>query len=434
MLPKSEYKKLSRDQKLALKRKLGMLPGTTKRRYKRNYADNTIPKLARQVGRYLGALSPVAPAIASDVGAYVGEKLGRGIKSVFGHGDYVLPNFNVQSNTLINPGDTPPQFGTSTNDRITRVRHREYIADVFSSTGFSINGYYINPGLGSTFPWLSSVAGNYECYRIMGMLFEFKSMSSDALNSTNTALGSVIMATQYNAADASFVSKQQMENYEFAQSCKPSQCMLHYIECNKTMNPLSELYVRTGTVPSGQTQQVYDLGEFFVATTGMQAANVNLGELWVTYDIELFKPKLIQGQYGNEINYFHGYLNQPTTSDYFNGISKSPNSNLALITGPTTITFPSAIVTGSYQVTYSVHGTGGSTTFPALTATTNCTGLSIFDGGSYEQAAGATSHMFGSAFFKVTGPGAQITFSGAVFPTGINSADIFVTQVNGLAD
>lgn len=61
-------------------------------------------------------------------------------------------------------------------------------------------------------------------------------MSADALNSVNTALGQVIMATDYNAANPPFGQKSEMENYEFGQSCKPSESQIHPIEVRSQSN------------------------------------------------------------------------------------------------------------------------------------------------------------------------------------------------------
>lgn len=58
---------------------------------------------------------------------------------------------------------------------------------------------------------------------IEGMYLEYRTMSADALNSTNTALGQVIMSAQYNAGNPDFTNKQEMENYEGGVSVKPSQ-------------------------------------------------------------------------------------------------------------------------------------------------------------------------------------------------------------------
>jgi len=223
-----------------------------------------------------------------------------------------------RSRTVTNSKEIP-QFSSTKMTNV--VSHREYIGDLYTggtapppfeavpsnySSPFTIGnvqiagsgevlgtkGFKINVGVKDTFPWLYNLARNYEQYRVHGMVFEFKSLSADALSSTNTALGSVIMATEYNAANPVFISKQQMENYEFAQSCKPSVSMMHAIECAPNLTSVSELYVRVGDVPVYQDPRLYDLGTFQIATCGMQAPQINIGELWCTYLIELIKPKL----------------------------------------------------------------------------------------------------------------------------------------------
>ena len=65
-----------------------------------------------------------------------------------------------------------------------------------SADVFKIDSYLINAANPKTFPWLSQIAANYEQYDIEGMVF-----SADALNSTKTALGTVMMATQYDVLD-----------------------------------------------------------------------------------------------------------------------------------------------------------------------------------------------------------------------------------------
>jgi len=141
-----------------------------------------------------------------------------------------------------------------------------------------------------TFPWLSAVASAYEQYSFKGLVFEFKSTSANSLNSTNTALGTVIMATEYDSKKPPFSSKLQMENYEFATSCKPADSCLHPVECNPAESTLTCLYTRQPTT-AGSDVRFTDLGQFYLATVGMQAAAV-IGELWCTYEIELLKPRI----------------------------------------------------------------------------------------------------------------------------------------------
>lgn len=229
-----------------------------------------------------------AEDIGSKLGGWLGGKAGNFLSSLFGFGEY-----KVNRNSLMTKGgptapNDPPIVSNTTGG--TRIQHREYIQDITGSTSFNILTFPVQPGIATTFPWLSSVAGAFEEYILHGILFEFKSTSADALNSTNTALGTVIMATEYNPLHGAFTSKRDMENYVYSTSSPPSVSALHPIECARDVTVLSELFVRN--VPmTGADLRFSDLGLFQIATVGMQAAAV-IGELWVTYDIELLKPKL----------------------------------------------------------------------------------------------------------------------------------------------
>lgn len=410
-----------------------------------NYGSAVGKYIGSAMGSYLGA---------SKLGSKLGSSAGRAIAKVIGHGDYHVTNSNIR-NTLIPPGDSPPQFSNVSN-REVRIQHREYIQDVLSASGSTptvfdtSNGPFpINPGETKTFPWLSSVAGNFECYRLNGMLFEFKTTSADALNSTNTALGTVVMATSYNAANKTFLSKQQMENYEYAQSCKPSESMCHYIECAKSLNPLSELYVRIGDIPSGQSPQLYDVGYFNIATVGMQAANVNLGELWVTYDITLFKPKLaVGGAVAGEIGYVHKILQTalktPTAANIFGTYPSSDSywpstsdSTMNLRTEVNDIVFKDVNVGMQFMIILTVNGAASSAGPPTSFSGTNMAITTLFNN-QVSQGVGSqtTSNFVVCVGCRVTGVTGAVRFtfgSGATFPTGLTAGDLFILQLPGFA-
>lgn len=194
----------------------------------------------------------------------------------------------------------PPTVQNSSGGFI--VRHREFLGDLNTSAAFFNNSLPLNPGIPIAFPWLAQVASNFEEWVPRGIIFEFKSTSSDAVVSTNAnaALGTVIMATEYNPYNGAFANKVQMENYEWAKSCKPSQSMLHAVECKKSQNVLPSYFIRTGNVPSGQDIRLFDLGTFQIATVGMQSTGAACGELWVSYEIELRKPRLQVGVGGDD--------------------------------------------------------------------------------------------------------------------------------------
>lgn len=249
-------------------------------------------RTVRRAASVAGPLGAIAGGLlGGPKGAMIGAKAGSLFRSIFGRGAYT-----VVSNTIMKPSSymNGSQIPLMHNDQGTaRIRHREYVQDLSTSVGFSNTTFAINPTNSQLFPWLSALAQNYEQYKILGMVVEWKSLSADALNSTNTALGSVSFATQYNALDAPFVNKQQVLNYQFATSCKPAESMLHPIECDPTTTPNQPLYVRIGSQINGDAR-LYDMGVINFCSVGSQAASV-AGEMWISYDILLIKPRISSG-------------------------------------------------------------------------------------------------------------------------------------------
>jgi hypothetical protein len=237
------------------------------------------------------------------------------------------------------------------NNQSVVVRHREYIADVYSDSAFDLRlTYALNPGLATSFPWLSTIAGQYQEYTWKGIIYEYISTSGDAVSSTNNALGSVIMATQYRSTAPAFFSKQQMLNNYFSCDAKPSESFCHPIECNPKENPYNVQYVRTGAVPSGEDAKTYDLGEFMVAVQGMQASNIDVGELWVSYEVELRKP-VLTGAIGNEMLYA-SYTNTSPASNapLGNGTATLKQDNIGLVLTSQLLSIPAGSSAKNYLV------------------------------------------------------------------------------------
>jgi len=180
-----------------------------------------------------------------------------------------------------------------------------------------------------------------------GLCFEYKSMSADALNSTNTALGSVVACVDYNAATGPFLGKQDMLNSYGAIDCKPNESIIIGVECDPAKLPLNELYVRGGAIPSGQDPKTYDMGVFNIATCGVQAANVNLGEIYVMYDVEFMLP-VIQGLGQNDattvISYAPGSLSAGQIYPYS---STNPSVNTSVLNSFDTIGIQVGLISGS---------------------------------------------------------------------------------------
>lgn len=399
-----------------------------KMRRQQNNIANTRRKLTAEQ-EIVSAVNRYGPAAVRVAGKFIGNGLQRMIR---GFGDYTIAN-----NSLMN-GLDPPTVRNSPGGMI--IRHREYIGDITASTGFSSSIYPIQPGLFTSFPWLSGIAPNFEQYKWRGILYEFKSLASDAVLSTATssALGSVVMATQYDVRDPPFPDKFIMENYQYANSSKPSLSFIHPVECARSQSVLSELYVRTSAPPINADQRLYDLGNFTIATVGMQASTGVVGELWVTYEIEFMKPKL--ADFDLDVLMDHYRLSVPSSvAPFGNNFTSTAGSTLNGTLTPTVYSFPPELNRGTFLLNYSATNNGLTSGLLAATVTlANCSYNTFYRSGTIPAINNAAAGNLNNTLFQelvvnITGRNASITFASPTLPVGILSGDLIIVQLPTLA-
>lgn len=379
--------------------------------------------MGQAIGRHLGGFLPY------DIGGHVGKFLGAGVGSIFGSGDYVLNGQQASYNVL---SGSVPQFSSDKATNI--VCHREYLQDFSGTSSFNINQFALNPGLTTTFPWLSTIAQCYQQYRFHGIVFEFRPLTTDFANSG--VPGVVVMATNYNADAPVYLTKQEMENSEFAESVKPTTKMLHMIECKPsvTVDPIK--YIRTGNVPTGQDLRLYDQGLFQFATQN-NSAGVVLGELWVTYCVEFLKPIMstdvtggvLSGHFRRILALSASPLGQAAVSNtpYVGNLNANcSTTNLQWFAEPGTV----------WQVTILYNGGAVAITAPGAPTFSGCQVSTIWNantGGSISVPSfGATSSSLELTYVvstTITTPGfIALTFgAGATFPS-TNAVDIVITN------
>lgn len=245
-------------------------------------------------GKYGGPIgSFVGGAIGRRLFHYPAKLFGSGAYTkrrrpyIRGHGEYEVERMAPEVPTFAKKGD------------YVEISHREYIGDIISSAvsnGTVVNRFAITPGESATFPWLSSIVQpSFQQYKFEGCLFQFQSRSSDALNSTNTALGSIVAGIDYDATAADYTTRAEIENLQWSSSCKPSCDMDIPVECASKYTALGGglLYVlNSAGIPANSDLKTFLLGKLFILTTGCQGTNVNLGSLYVTYKIRLYKPMI----------------------------------------------------------------------------------------------------------------------------------------------
>jgi len=440
-VPYSVYKTLPRSAQMALKKdasKGGQ--AAPKRSYTRGARA---PKL--YVPAAVKTYAPRVESRGSRYAKYAATGLASlaamtpAIMKVAGYGDYAPINEMPHSNSFMKELMTngPPAIHT-TKQRSFVIRHREYLGDVTtaSTPAFNIANYPINPGMSATFPWLSTIAQNFEQYSFRGLLFEFKSTSSDALNSTNTALGSVIMATEYNVDSDPFTSKIQMENKEFANSARQSCSIIHAVECDRSRTPISELFVRTGALPSGQDLKFADLGRFSIATVGQQGTDVNIGELWCTYEVELLKPQVPDPDGGVPISFSDRYQcsGNVDNTNFFGDTQTSVTSQIGVTIATNQIQFPFDIISGQYMVVINWHGDSSACNVPNVSQV-GCNRLSLFINDTQDYAApvgGSSTSLPLVLVVDITAGSATIDFASGTgsLPTTIDYVDVLVTRTD----
>lgn len=391
-------------------------PKQGKAKTKRNVSSATQKKTKpMQKQNMAGDIAEVVgKQVAGPVGGYLFKKAGDWFGKLVGMGGY-----KVQRNTVLTNG--PAIF----SDRSFTTSHRECLGDIVGSTAFTIRSYPLNPGQAATFPWGSQMACCYQQYELLGCVFEFVSTSATAVSSTNTALGSVVMATNYDPVQPAFTDKISMEATEFCTSGVPSTSFMHPIECapKKTGQEVKLLRTTTGVI-SGATLQEYDHGNFFLATAGMQAA-ATIGELWVTYHVRYLKPIL------NKTNIQSGHAqgtflaNNPVTPD----LTTVAGSSVTITRfNATDFTVSGVTPNKQYQITYFAKGTGLVGT-PSLGIVSGGSRLTYWNNDGTNQAfASYTTDWLVTAIFFSTSTTMQLTLGAMTAGTG--NVDVFVTSLD----
>lgn len=369
-------------------------------------------------------------------GVSIGSKAGELASKILGFGAY-----NIKKNSLMSDCDQPARMHS--NSVSTVVRHREYLFDIVSSSTantFLNQVLSLNPGIPTTFPWLSTIANQFQEYKFLGLVFYVKTLSADAIaSSTNTTLGGYIMGTEYNSAlpgaqTVGFTNKQQMENTEFSASFKTSESGYHPIECDMRQNPMNILYTRSGSVPSGADPRMYDMGQFNIATFGVQGTSVVLGELWVSYEIQLSKS-ISTAATGNATISDHFQLGTVSATHMLGttSVAAAGSSIGGTITGTGTIyNFPVSFNSGAYMFTYNALGSGGTVTVPTVTGT-NCAVKSYNNSDTVGVVSNSATSSVSLVFYcvvTITAANALVTFASGAPPSSFSSGDLWVTQLD----
>jgi hypothetical protein len=397
---------------------------------------------AREVTRLGGALRALGGLGGTALGSLVGmgttggnfgTGIGAALSKWLGSGDYT-----VSANSITKRASAGQIPSMHKEGQSIVVRHKEFLTEIRGAQNFTIrNEFDLNPGLTTTFPWLSGIAAQYSQYKIKGLVYHYVPTSGNAVSSTNAALGTVMLQTSYRATEDAPTSKIEMLNEYWSSEAKPSEEFCHPIECDPKENPFNIQYIRSGNLPVTENQLMYDLGKTTVAVSGQQADDIVLGDLWVTYEIELKKP-VLTGLNNTSLQVYGG------TSDTLVGSGNAfgdPGSWVEKFN-----TFPCTITPSSNTVTFGRGLVGtfvllayydGCTAFSSAVFTaTNATLLEVIGpvasvGSDYTAGSGMA---IASVYFTVSDPDKSVVLT--LSASTINNSPrcrVLITEVNPLA-
>lgn len=343
-------------------------------------------RVGRAVGRWVGSRYGMGG---------LGESLG-GLahfagKAINGRGAYGWHVPNGSNSTRIT--QRLPAFSNGVD--YIEVCRREYITDIIShpdANTFKIDNFPLQPGSQQTFPWLADLcATTFQSYEIVQCMFEFKSFSANALNSVNTALGTVVAAINYDSSDPVFTNRFEMENANWAMSSPPSDNFIAPVECARNQSfSGGHLYIRHSGVPAGADIKTYDHGRLSVATVGVQGTAVNLGSLYVNYKVRLYKPLVMKPLIQAFMYHARTLVATPTTITNNAIVGTNPTiviNNMNVVHDQTASPHQwtldrSYLKEGMrFEIIYSFNTTGGEpTTMPSLTLPTGLAGVKVYSG------------------------------------------------------
>lgn len=347
--------------------------------------------IAKWIPRGLGAAAGYMHSGMS--GARQGWQVGGNVSKAIGWGDY-----NMESNQIVNP--TPQdqmqiQVNPSNASGDIIFDHTEFVGNVLAPgrsdalgdatlpSKFDVASFAVNPGNSALFPFLSTIASQFEMYEFAGLMVQYKPLSGESANDTNS-LGKVMLCTNYDPSAPAFTSAYSLENYDYSCSAKPSAGQVHGIETLPSQRLTQQLYVQTkqsepGPAPQGTKDKLLtDLGLFQIATEGIPVGSSDaiVGELWVSYKIKLSRATLVDTIEHKDLEFTairtETIFNNTGLPTIVDPLIVHPRSTLQCIVdvpqvNAATVTFPESVNHGCYAITvwfqYFISVTGSNVCF-----------------------------------------------------------------------
>jgi len=185
-----------------------------------------------------------------------------------------------QTNMLAGPNRGPRgnQFpsGSSSGRQIKMTEDvvgDEYITNIAGSSGFATTKFSVNPGLAATFPEGSVKASLFTEWRMKSCQFYYRPAVSGF--ATQGQSGRVVLSMDYNAANATPTTQQQVEVMPHRDGM-PFENIELPLDA-RYVNRADSKYIRVGALGISEDVKTYDGGNLWVSTYG-QTNTTQVGE------------------------------------------------------------------------------------------------------------------------------------------------------------
>lgn len=298
------------------------------------------------------------------------------------------------------------------------IKHKELFDWPTGQSPYTVNAFLsVNPANSAVFPWLYRVAMNFEKYQFRKLKFTYYPRCGA------TQIGQAIMALDPKSSDSAPVSLQVLSTYH-VRSQGP---MWKEFGINIPQDVIGGglRFVRPAAFSAAGIASLYDVGRFIFATDGANPASATIGELEVSYEVELHLPA--------------SPPETPVPAAYINGGGAASSSNLFGATPAAggllynthannvvylhNVDMSGNLQTDEYVISLAVYGTGISALTLALTGSikTNM--------GPVVNAAGTSLINYWVVTFTSASP--LLTFTCTA--TTVSDSQLAVTQLGGVS-
>lgn len=276
------------------------------------------------------------------------------------------------------------------------IQHKEMIGSLISSgttLAFSATGFAVNPGKPSGFPWLSTIASNFDKYRMKKLVVHLVS------SQPTSVAGRIGVGIDYDSTDSLPGDRVDFFNLTHHAECAAWDSVRLVIPVIPDIK-----FVNSHTITDSK---LIDMGQIVVMSDQIVATSATIADIIVEYHVELLEPQqapLYTGVY---------YGANPAA---FSALSVTgPNVGSIISTTSTTVAEWS-LPQGCYQVAIAIFDSGSGS--PVVAA-------AVHGGTGRHSTVSSTSQTNIIAVFKVTANDGtfRATFSGV---TIANLEDVVV--------